>query len=337
MSDPGPQPLVGISVSDSPDLERLGFGREHLDEMMVAIARTVLRMEDDRTGLVYGGDLRAGGFTRLLFDIALSERGARSADERDPPRRIYNYLPWPRYLDLARGDEAQLINACHFMRVTPSDAGFDAIPADRGPAEQTEPRAALVASRCLTRMRELSTDGGHSSAGHKPAPPLRARILLGGKTSGYSSFMPGLFEEFLIARETTKTRPQPMPVFLIGAFGGAAEQLARALIHPRQPEPLTLPYQLERAPAANAGGLAALVEDYARHPDLPRPEARYEALRKAIDALAGGLAGGGAGPLDNGLDAGDNRRLLTSRDLAEILRLLKKGLDALIGKASPRR
>jgi len=156
MTKPSQQFLVGISISESPDLEGLGLGKEHLAEQMISIARAVLRL-GDRIDLVYGGDLRPEGFTWRLFDIALSEHGPLSKQAPEPSRRIYNYLAWPYYLPLARHDEARMINACHLMRVWPRDAGFSDIPDDRDQARQMNPPRVLVASRCLTRMRELST------------------------------------------------------------------------------------------------------------------------------------------------------------------------------------
>ena len=334
MSQSNDQPLVGISISDSNELEALGFGQEHLTEMMLAVARTVLRLDDDTTGLVYGGDLRADGFTHRLFDIALSERAAQSADStagpKEPPRRIYSYLAWPNYLDLKKSDQARMINACQFLRVTPADAGFAKVPDDRSKADQQDPPAALVASRCLTRMRELSTRGGHPTFEGDPAPPIRARIILGGKTGGYSSFMPGIFEEFLIARETTAEQRHPVPVYVVGAFGGAAGQLAQALLASEQGQPLTLDDQLQKQTDANENTLQTLVAAYAARKDLPQPTERYAALGAAVDAIGQQIRSPDVEKLDNGLTPADNLRLLQSRDTVEILRLLKTGLQTVL-------
>ncbi len=314
--------LIGISISESPDPERLGLGKEHLTELMMSVARAVLRL-DDRIGLVYGGDLRPGGFTRRLFDIALSEHGPLSGKAPEPPRRIYNYLAWPHYLALAKHDEAQMVNDCHFMRVRPEDAGFPGIADDRDQDRQTDPPGALVASRCLTRMRELSTYGGHPTLEGEPAPPMRARILLGGKPSGYSSFMPGLFEEFLVSR-VPPNNEKPVPVFVIGALGGAAGQLADALLDEHRTAPLTLEFQLKQEADAGRQGFEQLVDHYAFYPHLII-EDRYRKLRDAVQSLRDAIAGDDARALDNSLTPHENRTLLTSRDESEIRRLLVKG------------
>lgn len=139
-------------------------------------------------------------------------------------------MAWPYYLDLTRQEEAQLINTCHLMRVRPREAGFPKIADNCERHQSMNPPGTLVASRCLSRMRELAAYGGYLTSEDEPAPPMRARILLGGKSSGYKSFMPGLFEEFLISRMPPDDRPA-IPVFVIGAFGGAAgQQLANALL-----------------------------------------------------------------------------------------------------------
>ena len=67
----GPTPrlkgwTIGLSIGDSPDLERLGFGKEHLDDATVEIARYLLA---SGATLAYGGDLRPGGFTDILNDL----------------------------------------------------------------------------------------------------------------------------------------------------------------------------------------------------------------------------------------------------------------------------
>jgi hypothetical protein len=53
-------------------MARLGYGEEHLHEMVVSVARAVLRHVDDSvvTSLAYGGDLRPGGFTWTPFALA---------------------------------------------------------------------------------------------------------------------------------------------------------------------------------------------------------------------------------------------------------------------------
>lgn len=55
-------------------------------------------------------------------------------------------------------------------------------------------------------------------------PPVKARILLGGRLAGFSGFLPGLFEEALVTFESNR------PLYILGGFGGAAETLAKAIL-----------------------------------------------------------------------------------------------------------
>ena len=91
-----PKPLsgkvVGISISDSPDLERLGFSNFHLKRTLIEISRHLLAQG---ATIAYGGDLRPDGFTLDLIEMVkvynkqLTERGDK----------ILNYLAWPLYLN----------------------------------------------------------------------------------------------------------------------------------------------------------------------------------------------------------------------------------------------
>lgn len=318
--------LIGLSISVAPNLAPLGFGTEHLRELTGSLARTVLRIPEVETALVYGGDLRPGQFTRQLFEIASDERAKPTKERPEPPRRIYNYLAWPHYLSLARGDEAQMINACHFMRIAPRHAGFPDIPDVRAEGEQRDPPATLVRSRCLTRMRELSTRGGHPDFDGHLAPALKARILLGGQTSGYSSLMPGLFEEFLLTRDPGPDGQSALPIYVIGAFGGAAGELATALLDPKENVPLTMEYQLRRQEGRR---LDDLVKLYQANPELPAPREQYLALSRTVESLGKAIRSTSQTALDNGLTPEENRCLLRSRDMLEIRRLIQRGLSAI--------
>jgi hypothetical protein len=59
---------VGVSVSDTTDMAMLGMGPEHLEDATLEIARYLLAMG---SRLVYGGDLRPGGFTDLLAELTV--------------------------------------------------------------------------------------------------------------------------------------------------------------------------------------------------------------------------------------------------------------------------
>ena len=62
---------LGISISSSPDLARLGLGELHLQDAFVEITRYLLASGGSPA---YGGDLRKGGYTDLLLDLLRTYR-----------------------------------------------------------------------------------------------------------------------------------------------------------------------------------------------------------------------------------------------------------------------
>ena len=65
--------------------------------------------------LAYGGDLRQGGFTEVLFELLTAYR-AISGEAVDA---IQSYLSWPIYLDLDATQRAQLKNTARFHPIEP--------------------------------------------------------------------------------------------------------------------------------------------------------------------------------------------------------------------------
>ncbi len=88
--EPLSQKVVAISISESDDLAVLGLANEHLRDAMTEISRHLLAMG---ARLVYGGDLRDNGYTRLLFELVARHR--RDANIGDSRPAFSNYLPWP--------------------------------------------------------------------------------------------------------------------------------------------------------------------------------------------------------------------------------------------------
>ncbi len=73
-------------------MEALGLGEAHLKETTAALALQVLAAGMD---LAYGGDLRRGGFTELLFELVLRYTPPNEAGERV---RVWNHLAWPVHI-----------------------------------------------------------------------------------------------------------------------------------------------------------------------------------------------------------------------------------------------
>jgi SLOG cluster2/TIR domain len=289
---------VGISISNSPDLALRGFGlpklanekeappSAHLRDAMGEFARFLLAAG---TTLAYAGDLRAGGFAEVLFELVAAYRSM--SGEVTPP--VQSYLAWPLHLDLSKEQESDWSGLVEFHRIpAPADLGLD--PAVK--IASTTPENRVAWARSLTAMRQRMNMGIH------------ARLLIGGQTRGLGKY-PGLAEEALLAMRARK------PVYLIGAFGGSTEAIIEA-IHGSKPAALTFDYQ-----AADPVARAAIDLYNAKIP--PGEESiDYHALTAEFGTA--GIAG-----LNNGLDADDNERLFTTTHLPEMIALVLRGLGRL--------
>ena len=197
---------VAISTSDSPDMAALGLSEGHLKE---ATAELALQLLAAGTNLAYGGDLRAHGFTQLLFQLVL--RYTSTSDLKSTVR-VTNHLAWPVHIgtpvDRIEALAAELRGAAELVLLE-----CDGLPLamdTRRELPTREPSEDEWLSG-LTAMREFqrtSTD---------------ARVLLGGQVANYKGRMPGVAEEALVSLRSGQ------PVFLIGGFGGCARDVAETL------------------------------------------------------------------------------------------------------------
>lgn len=201
------QPMaIAISTSDSADMAALGLGEGHLKEAMAELALQLLAAD---TSLAYGGDLRAYGFTHLLFQLVF--RYTSTADLNSTVR-VTNHLAWPVHIRIP-------VNQIHALAAELRGAtklvllGCDGTPLDinaRRDLPTREPSEDEWRSG-LTAMREFqcsSTD---------------ARVLLGGQVANYKGRMPGVAEETLLSLRSGQ------PLFLIGGFGGCTRDVAETL------------------------------------------------------------------------------------------------------------
>lgn len=303
--------MIALSVGDAPDQHELGFGSDHLAEALVRLARMLLRSGCD---LAYGGDMRKGGFTELLLRLVRAEN--RNIDiERDTParseelRRLTNFLAWPTYGGLTPDLHARYLGVCRFVRLPPPDRRF-ARPqgADARAFEQ------LRAPLALSSMRRQMTIGRVDEVGDREKlHPTAARIVLGGKVTGYAGLMPGIPEEFAWGWS------KKLPVFVLGGFGGAGALLAQGFLAGKLPAELTLRHQRAANPGLNELLTALRRRTFAKEDRDFHPRHRYRELQAACRAGLAGLAA------RNGSSEDDNRILLESRDMSQVLRVLLRG------------
>lgn len=276
--------LIGLSISNSPDLSVHGMGLVHLEDAMVECARHLLAQG---ATLVYGGDLRPGGFTTILFELVRTHNRAGAKE------RIHNYLAWPIDLRIDPGIWHEYMDEIRDYRVSPpADLGVD--PKDYVGPDRMPGR--YLWSRSLTDMR---TEMNGKTV---------ARVLLGGQVYGFKGKYPGVLEEALLGLRAKK------PVYLIGGFGGCVAAIIEAL-RGGVPSAFTEAFQSTDPLFAE---LAARYQTDAQ--EGKGSPIDYAGELKYLQSV--GIAG-----LNNGLTAEENEALAASRNLPEVVYLLLKGLS----------
>ncbi len=334
--------VIGLSISESEDLASLGFAQEHLREALLTVSRPLLRWGAD---LAYGGHLNdpSTSFTRdLIYLIAGEQRhaGSPTAPTSRPIGRLYNPQPWPHYTSISVTDEARWIDVCTFVRISQEMAGLSNDPAkglhevlaetsEGDPSQREAFNRALVNST----MRRLMVHGiPVAGTPHFRRPRLAATILLGGKTQGFSSVIPGVFEETLHALR------QGIPVYLLGGFGGAAARLAEylqgldsealQLEYLRLPQPgrLGKPAKPSSIPKIEAG-----FRDFRVPHGAITPQAALAELRRLLDQARSSQCKS----LNNGLGPEENRVLFSTQDTMAAARLIQTGLLRALATPKP--
>lgn len=196
-----PQKLVGISVSESPDLGALGLSQLHLDDAAMELCRIVLQIGGVPA---YGGDLRKSGYTWQFAELV-----KRYADGGSG-KPLQNFLAWPSHCTERDADLTQarreFDDRIRMLFLDP--AGNILLPSKRractpatAPSDDDKPAMFSAMRQTMTKC-------------------CKARILVGGRVSGYQKGgKPGLAEEALLALEAKQ------PLFLIGGFGGCTRDI----------------------------------------------------------------------------------------------------------------
>ena len=158
---------IALSISAPEDMPQHGLGPEHFNDAMGEITRQLLALG---ARVMYGGDLRAGGITRMLFELA-ARYSPPSAHVTERTPSIINVIPYYAHAEMAAQDldaweaEYSEIGALLFMspemnrawtrRERPNDLA--PTPSERWPDS-------------LTAMRTYVTEASD------------ARIVVGGKS-----------------------------------------------------------------------------------------------------------------------------------------------------------
>ena len=220
----GDDQLLGLSLSHASDILDHGGSTEHLatfaDDLTVYALLAGLRIAYG--GMighgVIGDDGRVPGdtipYVERLFELVRSYGQPNSTSEESKPP-IEHWVGWPMSL---REDPAYVklygtvairrgLDRPGSLELTDDDLGIEPgayFERDNGPR-------GYAWALSMTDMREQMTTG------------CDARLVLGGKLTGYGGLLPGVLQEGLLAIKAGR------PVYILGAFGGAARLLGELL------------------------------------------------------------------------------------------------------------
>lgn len=201
-----PEPVagftLGVSVSDSPDLARLGLTETHLRMALGEIAQAALIAKGR---LSYGGHLRDDGYTAFLV------HECEKYGSRDRP--FTGHIPWSVHRRLTVED----IN--RHRRAIGLYGAYVFLDRDGQPIE--DPTADRDAA--AVQVGDLEAADSLTAARRHLTATCDARLVVGGQRTGYQGHMPGVVEETILAIQAGQ------PVFVVGGFGGAAADIVRVL------------------------------------------------------------------------------------------------------------
>jgi hypothetical protein len=283
---------IAISISDSPEIENLGFSLAHQKNLITEITRFLII---HGSNLVYGGDLRQNGYTRLFSTLVHQYRPSKEVSKLF----FKNYFSFPIHLNLKTTDvlEFKKNGVLPVSVEPPSDIGIDKSKfyAPKGNENL------FIWSESLTKMRqEMQSD-------------TNARIFTGGSMSNFKGKYPGLLEEAIIALKND------IPVYFMGIFGGVTSRMIECL-KGKKPQELTIEWQSSQ----NEN-----YEEFVNHYNSKKSNDKIDYQLSTgffnnytLERLS----------KNNGLTIKENERLFSTIHTSEIIFLIMKGLHYTLSK-----
>ena len=182
-----------------------------LRDMVVEISRYILNAGGK---IIYGGSGSRDGYVNLFSQI--SEKYGKikiESEGKDLPEDeayIYNYYAWP-YMNVLSDDDMAYLKHCHLCAQQIYPDGISEEQKRLIPSTQDEEGKMQIISS-LSHMRDVR------------CREAKAFIIVGGKTKGSLTPIPGILEEYIKARATKK------PIYLLGGFGGEAALISKSVI-----------------------------------------------------------------------------------------------------------
>ena len=182
-----------------------------LRDMVVEISRYILNAGGK---IIYGGSGSRDGYVNLFSQV--SEKYGKikiESEGKDLPEDeayIYNYYAWP-YMNVLSDDDMAYLKHCHLCAQQIYPDGISEEQKRLIPSTQDEKGKMQIISS-LSHMRDVR------------CREARAFIIVGGKTKGSLTPIPGILEEYIKAHATKK------PIYLLGGFGGEAALISKSVI-----------------------------------------------------------------------------------------------------------
>jgi hypothetical protein len=289
-----------LSISESDDTQAHGLIPAHLNSALDEVSRQLLVRG---ASLEYGGHLGAESYTFALFEMVRAYSQLSGLPEAE---RVINDVGWPLPHATLPADVRAKFTGVATLRRIDRPAGVEELDPLEFikepkffPADSAKRRYAWA--RGMTAMREFQARESKAIA----------RVAMGGKfgpkPKWYMGRIPGVVEEALLSLKNNQ------PLYLAGAFGGAAAMVIDLLEGVSRPE-FTWKYQSE-APFAkemkdlyDQTGIAW--EDYDQMTEFFRVTGV-----KGLSAM-------------NHLSEEQNRELFRCRDAGRITELILEGLSA---------
>lgn len=283
---------VAISISDSPEIEHLGFSLAHQRNLITEITRFLII---HGSSLVYGGDLRQNGYTRLFSNLVHQYRPSKEVGKLF----FKNYFSFPIHLKLTKSDilEFKKNGVLPVIVDPPENLDID----KSMPYVPVGNDNLFIWAESLTKMRqEMQND-------------TDARIFTGGRMSNFKGKYPGLLEEAILALENN------IPVYLIGIFGGITSRIIKGLNGKKSKE-LTIEWQSFQSEN---------YKEFVSHYNSKKSEDKidYKLTRDFLNNY--GLE---RLSKNNGLSIEENERLFNTVHTSEIIFLIMKGLHKTLSK-----
>jgi len=299
--------VVGVSISVSNDPERYGLSAAHQDTLSDEVHLYLLAAG---LRIAYGGALQgnlgvATNFTLRLFELV---RGysplLKSALGPDGLAPILNFPPWPVVLGYGDAEWSLFGKEAHYVATPRPELPWadDEIfpPRNNGwRFEARDPRQRYAWARGLTPMREQMTT------------ETRARVVIGGRLTTFQGLVPGVVEEAWMSLRSKH------PLFLVGAFGGAARAVSDLLTGVDRPE-------------FSDSSARGVLRDYdAAAAYFAEHGGELVSMARMGDELRDWSRLGLAAALNNGLTDTENQELILSADAPRIAELILTGLSRL--------